>query len=195
MAIELLVVGGSSGALDVLFTFLPALPPAVTVPMVVVIHVSPSLPSLMPRLLADICARPVREAEDKEPLAPGTIYIAPPNYHLLVERTGTLALSVDEPVLFSRPSIDVLFESAADAYGERVAGLVLSGGNTDGANGLLHIARRGGLAIVQDPATAAVAVMPAAARARTRDAAHVVAPGQLAPFLAGRVAAQRNTLP
>jgi two-component system chemotaxis response regulator CheB len=108
----------------------------------------------------------VREAEDKEVLARGHVYIAPPNYHLLVERGGTLALSADGLLHFSRPAIDVLFESAADAYGPALAGVVLTGGSEDGANGLATIARRGGTAIVQSPEEAVAPYMPQSAIAR-----------------------------
>ncbi|MBZ0231460.1 MAG: chemotaxis protein CheB, partial [Deltaproteobacteria bacterium] len=133
--LQLLVVGGSAGALEPLLAIVGALPPALETPIAVLLHLSPRQPSLLPQLLGHVTSRRVREAEDKEPLAPGTIYVAPPDYHLLVERAGTLALSVDPPVNFSRPSIDVLFESAADAFGPGVAALVLSGSNHDGDAG------------------------------------------------------------
>jgi two-component system, chemotaxis family, protein-glutamate methylesterase/glutaminase len=109
----------------------------------------------------------VRDAEDKDVLEPGNVYLAPPDYHLLVERGGTLALSTDERVNFARPSIDVLFESAADAYGERCIGIVLTGANQDGAAGLRRIKDLGGVAIVQDPGDAERPEMPAAAIAAT----------------------------
>jgi two-component system chemotaxis response regulator CheB len=161
--IDVLVIGGSAGALEALLAILPALPSALAVPIVVALHVAPSHPSLFPALLARACPRPVREVEDKQPLEPGVIYVAPPNYHVLIERDRTLALSVDAPVHYSRPSIDVLFESAADAFGRGVAGIVLSGANEDGASGLRRITDAGGLAAVQDPATAVHPTMPRAA--------------------------------
>jgi two-component system, chemotaxis family, protein-glutamate methylesterase/glutaminase len=161
--IEVIVIGGSAGALEALLVLLPALPSSLAIPIVVALHVAPNHPSLLPALLGRACARPVHEVEDKLPLSPGAIYVAPPNYHVLLERDRTLALSVDAPVQFSRPSIDVLFESAADAFGRAVAGVVLSGANDDGARGLRGIVDAGGLAAVQDPATAGHAEMPAAA--------------------------------
>jgi two-component system chemotaxis response regulator CheB len=126
----------------------------------------------------------VREAEDKAPLCDGTIYVAAPNYHLLIERDRSLSLSIGEPVHHSRPAIDVLFASAADAYGPAVAGLVLSGANQDGAEGLFQIRQAGGVAIVQAPATASSPMMPDAALRRVGPATHVVPLGDLGAFLA-----------
>lgn len=176
---DLLVVGGSAGALEAVVELVGALPLSVACPIAIVLHIPPRVPSLLPSVLARATARPVREAEDKEPLAPHTIYVAPPDYHLLVERDRHVSLSVDEPVHFSRPSIDVLFESAADALGARVAALLLSGSNEDGARGLARVATAGGLALVQDPAAAAFSTMPAAGarlapRARAVNVAEVV---------------------
>jgi two-component system chemotaxis response regulator CheB len=162
-SVKAIVVGGSAGALDALSQILPALPAGFSIPIALVLHVHPTKPSYLARLLADRCKLTVKEAEDKEPLAPGTLYVAPPNYHLLVEPRRCLSLSVDDPVLFSRPAIDVLFESAADAYGSELAGLLLSGGSEDGARGLAEIKRKGGLTIVQAPSTASVQTMPQAA--------------------------------
>jgi two-component system chemotaxis response regulator CheB len=125
------------------------------------------LPSSRASLLAAVLGAktvlPVKEAEDKEPFLPGTIYLAPPDYHLLVERGHTLALSVDGPLHFSRPAIDVLFESAAEAYGARLAGVILTGANEDGAQGLAAIGRAGGQIAVQSPAESLVRNMPDAA--------------------------------
>jgi two-component system chemotaxis response regulator CheB len=160
---QAIVVGGSAGALDALNQILPALPAGFSIPVVLVLHVHPTKPSYLARLLGDRCALTVKEAEDKEPLAPATLYVAPPNYHLLVEPRRCLSLSVDEPVLFSRPAIDVLFESAADVYGPALAGVILTGASSDGACGLRAVHARGGRAFVQDPATAAASIMPAAA--------------------------------
>lgn len=178
-----IVIGGSAGALEALLEILPALPAELTIPIVIVIHLLPEHPSLIPRLLSRRCQRPVHEAEDKVAIQPSTIYVSPPNYHLLLERDGTLALSVDPPVHFSRPSIDVLFESAADSYGPSVAGLILSGSNEDGARGLCEIHRAGGVAIVQDPQSAPHPVMPAAALRWVGPEVRVFAVGQLAGFL------------
>lgn len=164
------VIGASAGAIQALLHILPALPSSFALPVFVVVHVPPGRQSELAGLFAGKCRLPVREAEDKEPVAPGTIYFAPPDYHLLVEAEGTLALSADEPVFFSRPSIDVLFESAADAYGARIVGVILTGANEDGAQGLAAIAAAGGMALVQDPATAYARTMPDAALVACPDA-------------------------
>lgn len=156
------VVGGSAGAVDVLATLLPRLPGSFALPVIVVVHVPPRRASLLPQLFAARCELPVREPEDKQRIAPG-VWFAPPDYHLLLESDHTFALSIDEPVKFSRPSIDVLFESAARAYGTQLLGVVLTGANDDGAAGALAIRRLGGVLAVQDPGTAAAPEMPSAA--------------------------------
>jgi len=180
--IDVILIGGSAGALPILVDLLPVLSDALVTPIVIALHLPPE-PSHLPRVLGELCRRPVREVDDKEPLAPSTIFIAPPNYHLLVERTLTFALSVDEPVQFSRPSIDVLFESAADSLGARVVAVLLSGANGDGARGLERICRAGGIAIVQDPTTATMPAMPLAAIASTGSAARIARPDQLSDLL------------
>ena len=129
----------------------------------VVVHVPPDKRSVLPELFQAKCRLPVREAEDKEPISGGTIYFAPPDYHLLVEVDKSLSLSSDEPVLFSRPSIDVLFESAADAYGAALIGIVLTGANQDGAKGMRAVVEAGGIALVQSPESAFASAMPEAA--------------------------------
>lgn len=161
--IEAIVIGGSAGALDVLLATMPALPARFPIPIAVVLHLLPGKPSLLAELLRDRCQLSVKEAEDKEELAPGTMYVAPPNYHLLLERRRCFSLSVDEPVHFSRPAIDVLFESAADAYGPALAGVLLTGANDDGARGLHRINKAGGMSMVQEPDSAFARPMPAAA--------------------------------
>jgi two-component system, chemotaxis family, protein-glutamate methylesterase/glutaminase len=161
--IEAIVVGGSAGAFTALKRLVPALPPALAVPVLVVVHVPPDRPSAIPRILEQTSHVPLKEAADKEPLAPGTVYFAPPGYHLLVEADRTLALSTDEPVHHSRPSIDVLFESAADVFGRGLLGVILTGASSDGAAGMAAIARCGGSTIVQRPETAEQALMPQAA--------------------------------
>jgi two-component system chemotaxis response regulator CheB len=188
--IESIVVGGSAGALEALLVILPALPEEVSCPIVIVLHLPPAQPSLVPEILSRVCARAVHEAEDKAPLRDQTIYVAAPNYHLLIERNRSLALSVDEPVHHSRPAIDVLFESAADAYGPAVAGLVLSGANQDGAEGLCQIRQAGGVAIVQAPATASSPMMPETAMRRVGPSARVVRLVDLGAFLARLVGAK-----
>ena len=164
--IDAIAIGGSAGAVEAVGKLLEGLPAEFKPSVLVVIHVPADRPSLLASVLGQRCRRPVREALDKERVEPGVIYVAPPDYHLLVETAGALALSRDEPVAFSRPSIDVMFESAAEAYGARLLGIVLSGANADGAAGLAAIRKAGGRAWVQDPADAMAATMPAAAIAQ-----------------------------
>jgi two-component system chemotaxis response regulator CheB len=163
---EAVVIGASAGAVEALKTLLTVVPKAARVPVVIVVHLPPNRPSLLPELFAPRCAARVREPEDKEPVSAGTVWFAPSNYHLLIERDRTFSLSVDEPVNFSRPSIDVLFESAADAYGNALCGIVLTGANQDGSLGASVIRSDGGLVIVQDPNTAEASQMPSAAISR-----------------------------
>lgn len=161
--LDAVAIGASAGGVEALSILLPKLPPRCRVSFFIVVHIPRERPSLLPEVLAVRCPLPIREAEDKEPVEPGTVYVAPPDYHLLVDRGPALALSSDEPVHFSRPSIDVLFESAADIYGERLMGVILTGSNQDGAMGLAAIARAGGRAVVEEPAAAAASFLPEAA--------------------------------
>lgn len=163
------VIGASAGAVQALSELLPRLPADYSLPILIVVHV-PSAPSGLTTLFSAKCAIEVVEPDDKESIVPATVYFAPPSYHLLVEPDGSIALSADEPVLFSRPSIDVLFESAADTYGAGLLAIVLTGANEDGARGAAHIEARGGTVLVEDPATAYAAAMPAAALARCSSA-------------------------
>ena len=158
----IVVVGASWGGLHALSVLVGGLPRAFVAPVVIVQHRSRDAHSFLGELLQDHTPLPVCEVEDKQPIAPGQIYLAPADYHLLVE-DGHFALTVDEPVRFSRPSIDVTFSSAADSFGARVVGVALTGANDDGAAGLRRIVDRGGRALVQDPAGAEVRTMPAAA--------------------------------
>jgi two-component system chemotaxis response regulator CheB len=182
---RVIVIGGSAGALDGLAVIFAALPTTFAVPVVVVVHLAPNPPNLVPSALGRTTSLRVVEIEDKQPLAAASVHVAPANYHVLIERDATLALSIDEPVHFSRPSIDVLFESAAAAFGPAVVGVLLSGANEDGALGLWHIAEAGGVAIVQDPTTARHAIMPSAAVAQLHSRARVLPAGQIADYLAG----------
>ena len=166
--VDALVIGASAGGVEALSTLLPALPKGMRATVFVVVHLPRERPSLLADLFNARSAVAVVEAEDKMPIEPGTVYFAPPDYHLLVDGEPYIALSVDDPVNFSRPSIDVLFESAAEVYGERLAAMLLTGANEDGAAGIAAVARAGGLTLVQDPATAQVSTMPAAAIRRTR---------------------------
>jgi len=163
--IRAVFIGGSAGAFEVVDQLLRTLPGDLAPAIVVVIHQPRRSQGTLAEALGGACVLPLREPQDKEPLAPSTVYVAPPDYHLLIDPGPSFALSVDEPVNFSRPSIDVLFESAADVLGGRCAGMLLSGANSDGARGLRAIQEAGGLAVVQAPAQAAQRAMPDAALA------------------------------
>jgi two-component system, chemotaxis family, protein-glutamate methylesterase/glutaminase len=180
VAFELVVIGTSAGGLDAVCTLLRGLRPAFPLPVLVVQHRSRDSDALC-EVLQDCTSLSIHDAVDKQPLEPGNVYLAPADYHVLVER-GYLTLTVDEPVVFSRPSIDVAFESAADAYGSRLIGVVLTGANRDGSKGLRRIADGGGFPIVQSADTAEVEVMPAAAAAAVPEA-EVVPLGGLAARL------------
>jgi two-component system chemotaxis response regulator CheB len=179
---QAVVVGASAGAIEALMAILPGLPADFPAPILVVVHVPPDRRSLIPQVLQPHCALSLREAEDKEPAEAGHVYFAAADYHLLVERDGRLSLSSEEAVQFSRPSIDVLFETAADAYGPAAVALVLSGANSDGAAGARAIAQAGGLILVQSPETAAATAMPLAALAACPDAL-VLPPSRIAEVL------------
>jgi two-component system chemotaxis response regulator CheB len=161
--IELVVIGGSAGAIEVLRDILRRLPEKFGSAIAIVIHLPADGRNLLSGIFSSHGSPPVKLAEDKEPIAPGTIYLAVPDYHLLVESGRTFALSLDERVHFSRPAIDVLFESAAEAYGPACMGIILSGANSDGAAGLKAIGDRGGLTVVQSLESAEMIAMPAAA--------------------------------
>lgn len=160
-----IVIGASAGALEALSALLPALPANYSCPILIVVHLPPDKSSIMAELLQAKSRITVREAEDKEPIEAGTAYFAPPDYHMLVETESMIALSNEEPVLFSRPSIDVLFESAADIFGASLTGVILTGGNDDGARGLRLIVEAGGQVLVQEPEEATAHAMPKAALA------------------------------
>jgi two-component system chemotaxis response regulator CheB len=157
------VIGASAGALEALSEILPALPANYGRAVMVVVHQPPDRESILVELLNSKCRLEVREAEDKEPITAGTVYLAPPDYHLLVETDRRLSLSSEEPVNYSRPSIDLLFMTAADAYQSELIGVILTGANQDGAEGLRAVQLAGGLALVQRPDQAVSAEMPQAA--------------------------------
>lgn len=159
---EALVLGASAGAVNALNQLLPHVPRNARIPIVVVVHLPANRPSLLPELFASRCAVHVAEPEDKQPLLAGSIWFAPSNYHLLIETDRSFSLSLEAPVNFSRPSIDVLFETAADAYGKSLCAIVLTGANEDGAQGALAIRHAGGLVIAQDPSSAEAKEMPSA---------------------------------
>jgi two-component system chemotaxis response regulator CheB len=165
-AIEAIVIGASAGGVEALTHVLPALPADFRPAVLIVVHVRSDAPSLLPGLFSARCKLPVVEPDDKDDIAGGTIYVAPPGYHMLVEPDRSISLSVDPPVRFSRPSVDVLFESAALCFADTLLGVVLSGANDDGARGLVAIQRAGGRCWVQDPRTAVSDAMPLGAIAR-----------------------------
>ena len=164
-AARAVAIGASAGGMDALLALLPGLPASYALPIVVVLHLANDRSSLLSDVFAQRTALRVQEAADKEPLAPGTVYFAPPGYHLLLESDRSFSLSCDAPMHFSRPSIDVLFESAADALGVGLAAVLLTGASEDGAAGLAHVGRAGGLTVVQDPDEARHPEMPRAALA------------------------------
>lgn len=163
---DAVAIGASAGGIEALSLLLPALPADSPAAIFVVIHLPRERPSLLTELFRSKCAAVVTEAEDKELVMPGTIYFAAPDYHLLIDEGPRLALSVDALVQYSRPSIDVLFESAAEIYRRRLLAVLLTGGNDDGAAGLQAVRECGGMTVVQDPASAQASFMPAAALRR-----------------------------
>lgn len=177
-----IVIGASAGALEALSAILPALPEDFPLAVLIVVHLPPDKDSVLVSLLDSKCRLPVREAEDKECLEPGVVYCAPPDYHLLVETDRRLSLSSEEPVHYSRPSIDVLFMTAADAFRENLIGVVLTGANSDGAEGLRAIERAGGTVLAQRPDTAQAPQMPGAALAACNHASALTL-GEIAKFL------------
>lgn len=192
--LELVAVGASWGGLHAIETVLGYLPEEFGAAVVIAQHRQhDGQDGMLEHLLDARCALTVTEAEDKQPLMPGAVLVAPADYHLLVDR-GTVALSVDAPLHFSRPSIDVLFTSAADAYGNRAAGVVLTGANADGAHGLAKIAARGGTTIVQNPRTAERHEMPEAAVWSTPEA-RVLELEQIGPALVELAASSAGSLP
>jgi two-component system chemotaxis response regulator CheB len=163
--IEAIVIGASAGGIDALLALLPGLPPDYRLPIIVLLHLPEDHHSQLAEIFGLRLALPTCEASDKQAIQPGMVYFAPPSYHLSVEYDRSFSLSCEPPVHFSRPSIDILMESAADAYGDALAGILLTGANEDGAAGLCKIQACGGMTIVQDPAQAQISVMPAAALA------------------------------
>ncbi len=166
--IDAVVIGASAGGFEALLAVLKGLPATYPLPLVVVLHLPDHHDSRLAELFGHRLALTVREARDKETLEPGVLYFAPSSYHLSIENDHSFSLSCEERVSYARPSIDVLFASAADAYGKSLAGVLLTGANYDGAAGLAGMQVAGALTIVQDPASAEVATMPAAAIARMK---------------------------
>lgn len=189
MAYEIVVVGTSWGGLSALRELVRGLPAGFPLPLVIVQHRHRQSNHLLTSLLQDSTSLPVCEIEDKAPIVAGNVHVAPADYHLLIE-PGYFSLTIDEPVRYSRPSIDVTFMSAADAYASRAVGVILTGANADGSRGLERIHERGGLALVQLPATAESPMMPAAAL-RAVPAARALAIGEIAAALSDLPASER----
>jgi two-component system chemotaxis response regulator CheB len=162
---DAVVVGASAGGVTALRTLLRALPAGFRPPLLVVLHLPRDRPSLIVDVLGEHCALPVREACDKQRIEPGTVTFAPPDYHMLVEDETSVALSLDDPVLFSRPAIDPLFSTAAAVFSQRLLAIVLTGASSDGSHGLAAVRRAGGVAWVQCPDDADASLMPASALA------------------------------
>ena len=163
MSYEAIVIGISSGGMKAMKIMFSHLPKSFKTPIIIVQHISAHSDSQWIQLLNDTYNVDIKEADEKEKIENGKVYFAPPNYHLLIEKDKTFSLTVDERVNYARPSIDVLFESAAEAYKNKVIGIILTGSNNDGTNGIKRIQECGGLAIVQDPKTAEAAYMPTSA--------------------------------
>ncbi len=160
----MIIIGGSAGSLDVIIGILQGLPGNFQIPVVLVIHRLRNTASKLDKMLSKKTGgKLITEPEDKEPVKNGRIYLAPQNYHLLIETDHSFSLDYSHPINYSRPSIDVSMENFADVYGRKLVAILLSGANKDGAAGLQHITTKGGMAIIQDPVTAAYPVMPKAA--------------------------------
>ena len=163
MSYEAIVIGVSSGGMKAMKIMFSHLPKGFKTPIIIVQHISAHSDSQWIQLLNDTYTIDIKEADEKEKIEDGKVYFAPPNYHLLIEKNRTFSLTIDKRVNYARPSIDVLFESAAEAYKNKLIGIILTGSNSDGTNGIKRIQECGGLAIVQDPKTAEAAYMPISA--------------------------------
>jgi two-component system chemotaxis response regulator CheB len=178
-----IIIGVSAGGVEALNELFPQLPKNFPLPILVVLHLNPT-GAFIPNAFYPPPGMTLREAEEKEAILPGVVYFAPPNYHLLVEDDETFSLSVEAPVCYARPSIDVTFMSAAEVYRKRLIGIVLTGANEDGANGLKRIKDLGGLTIAQDPKEAKTPTMPEAA-IKIAAPHHVFNLKEIALFLTG----------
>lgn len=179
---KVIVLGASAGGMDIIGMLVSSLPENFSIPLLIVHHLSATSDGAWAAMLNDRSRIKVKEADEKELVEPGTVYIAPANYHLLLEPDLTLTLTIDERVSFARPSIDVLFETAADSCKGQLIGIVCTGGNSDGAKGLLHIKQKGGVTVVQDPETSKASSMPLSA-IRTADPDYILSPGDILNLL------------
>lgn len=188
-SVGLVVIGGSAGSLPAILIILSNLNRQLNFPIVIVLHRKNSNENSLGDLLSQKTLIPVKEIDDKDPIVPGTIFIAPPDYHLLVEQGEFFSLDVSERINYSRPAIDVTLESAAIAYREKLVGVLLSGANTDGTDGLKAVQDLGGTIIVQDPATAEVTYMPQNAISKL-SVDHILTPADICSFLNTRIGLQ-----
>jgi len=163
--VDAIVIGASAGGVEALLKIFSMLTPGFGLPIITVLHLPDERRSRLAEVFCKHLSMPVKEVDDKETIVPGTLYFAAPGYHLSVENDFSLSLSLEDRVHYARPSIDILFESAADAYGRRLAGVLLTGANEDGAQGLAWIKRCGGFTVIQDPREAQAPTMPEAALA------------------------------
>ena len=159
-ACEALIIGGSAGSLDVLLKVLPGLSHALSFPIIIIVHRKHGADSLLPELLSGRTGLIVKEIDEKEPILAGTIYVAPSDYHTLIEKDKSFSLDYSEKINYSRPAIDATFQTAAEVYKTKLVCLLLSGSNSDGVNGLISVKAWGGITAIQDPATAQVSYMP-----------------------------------
>lgn len=181
MTYKAIVIGVSSGGLEALKVIFKKISKALPVPMFIVQHRKKNSDSFMEEYLSEMTPMKICEIYDKTPIKKSSVYIAPPDYHMLIENENTISLNSDEPQCYARPSVDALFESAADVYGPALIGIVLTGANSDGTEGLRKIKMFGGLTIVQDPKTASASFMPSSAMEVKPD--HVLSLEEIAQFL------------
>ncbi|AKD56527.1 chemotaxis protein CheB [Spirosoma radiotolerans] len=181
-ACEAVVIGGSTGSIEVLLSLLPHLPASLSFALIIVVHRKNTADSTLANLLSLKTNSPLYEVDDKDGIKPGNIYLAPADYHLLIEKNRVFALDDSEKINYSRPSIDVTFESAADVYGPALVGILLSGANADGSLGMTAIKKAGGTLVVQQPETAQVGFMPQQA-ILTNDVDYVLDVSGLIAFL------------
>lgn len=179
---QAVVIGASAGGMEACKEIFRNLTDGFRLPVILVQHIHPRSDAYFVQYLDKLSRLRVKEAEEKEPVEKGIIYVAPPDYHLMIEDDRTFSLSVDQKVNYSRPSIDILFESAAEVYGDQLIGIILTGANHDGTNGMKKIKSNGGLLIAQDPESAEVAIMPLSVIKQV-PVDHILPVNEIAPFL------------
>lgn len=186
MPYQAVVIGASTGGMNALCVIFSSIETPFPIPIIIAQHLHPNQGEDTFSYLNNRCSLIVKSADDKEVIKPGYVYFAPPNYHLLIEKDQSLSLSIDRKVRYSRPSIDVLFESAADVFSSHLIGIILSGANDDGTNGLQAIRKNHGLTIIQDPSTAEADYMPRSALAAVNDS-NILPLDEIGPFLNSQV--------